>query len=69
MPNPIEPDQVLTKKELEIIEIAHSLQEYVLDQYGEYPADIILASFMYCVSDLSEGKIAMNINKGESNVN
>ena len=50
---------VLTSKELDVILVAERIQEIMLDEFAEYPADILLMACMYNVTVLSNGAIEM----------
>lgn len=50
---------VLTSKELDVILIAERMQEVMLDEFAEYPANILLTACMYNVTLLSRGTIEM----------
>jgi hypothetical protein len=50
---------VLTSNELDIVLIAERMQEIMLDEFAEYPANILLAACMYNVFVLSSGTVKM----------
>lgn len=59
-------ENVITKEELEVAEIATDLTEYLIENYGEYPSHVLFASLMVVTNSLFKAMEQQRKNKNES---
>ncbi len=68
-PKPDSTNEVITKEESEVRELASEFSEFIIENYGEYPTHVLFASLMIVTNSLFKAMEENRRNKQNENSN